>query len=132
MRLWDPDAAEPVGYALTGHTSRATSVAFSPAGHLFASAGDDGALRLWDPGTRQQIGDALTEDPSRTSSTARYRCSTTASSTNITGPPSRSSDTTEKGPRPPALSSRYRNTVAQEPNIRPESVKHLPEPARQA
>jgi hypothetical protein len=70
-----------------------------------------------------------------TSSTARYRCSTTASSTSITSPFPITSIEQEPPPQPRQgreVSSRYRNTVAQDPNIRPGSVKHLPEPRCQA
>src|SRR6185312_9170648 len=69
VRVWDPVTGQPVGAALTGHTSGVLGVCalagWDSAGHpdgrtLLASAGQDGTVRVWDPVTGQPVGAALT------------------------------------------------------------------------
>src|SRR6185437_3100937 len=77
---------------------------------------------------------------SRTSSTARYRCSTTPSSTSTPGPLSASqpdgSHRNARDCREPGSSPEYRpptrTTVAQLPQPRPQPVAQEPEPRCQA
>src|SRR6185312_7329293 len=69
VRVWDPVTGQPVGAALTGHTSAVLGVCalagWDSAGHpdgrtLLASAGVDATVRVWDPVTGQPVGAALT------------------------------------------------------------------------
>ena len=52
-------AASPGIAALTGHTDRVHSMAFSPDGHTLVSGSYDGTVRLWDVATHRQIGAPL-------------------------------------------------------------------------
>src|SRR5450631_2356374 len=80
----------------------------------------------------------VTVAPASTSSTARYRSSETRRSHNVPAPfqslrtTKEPAETTRSQPRagqdPARLSGRYRNCVAQEPQPRPGTVRHLPEP----
>jgi WD40 repeat protein len=47
VRLWDPATGQPVGEPIMGHGGTVRSVAFSPDGHLLASATNKGQLLIW-------------------------------------------------------------------------------------
>jgi WD40 repeat protein len=58
--LWDIVRASPqLQNFLNGHTDDVYAVAFSPEGHLIASAGADQTIILWDAKTGSPIGDPL-------------------------------------------------------------------------
>jgi hypothetical protein len=57
--LWDVKTREALGQPLT-HTSKVSSVAFTPDGKTLASSSGDGQIMLWDVATRQPIGKPLT------------------------------------------------------------------------
>ena len=46
VRVWDASTGQPVGEPLTGHRSRATSVAFSPDGQVILSGSFGNTMRL--------------------------------------------------------------------------------------
>ncbi len=50
-RLWDVASGRPVGAPLDGHSGTSNTVAFSPAGGLVATGGNDGLVVLHDAGT---------------------------------------------------------------------------------
>lgn len=58
-QLWDAATGARVGDPLTGHTSSALSVAFSPDGATLATTSNDGSTQLWDTTTRTTRGAAL-------------------------------------------------------------------------
>ena len=57
IRLWDAETGQQRGEPLAGHTTAILSVAFSPDGRMFASAGRE--IRLWDTETGQSRGAPL-------------------------------------------------------------------------
>jgi WD40 repeat protein len=56
LRLWAVDTDTPVAVWPGGRTGETRAVAFSPAGGILASGGDDGAVRLWSVRTRRPLG----------------------------------------------------------------------------
>jgi WD40 repeat protein len=54
--LWDTKTWKSVSAPQTGHEGQVNAVAFSPNGHLLASAAHDGTIRLWNADTAQPIG----------------------------------------------------------------------------
>ncbi len=68
VKVWDDATGKPT-LTLKGHTGWITSVAFSPDGRRFASAGAEingpRQMRVWDAGTGQQIGAILRDGAKR-------------------------------------------------------------------
>jgi WD40 repeat protein len=60
----------PARESLTGHTGPVFSVAFSPDGHLLATASGDGTVRLWNTLTRRPVGEPLAGHTDRIQSVA--------------------------------------------------------------
>ena len=54
IRLWDASTGKEL-HTLKGHTSRVTSVSFSPDGTRIASGSDDNTIRLWDVSTGEEL-----------------------------------------------------------------------------
>jgi WD40 repeat protein len=48
VRVWDVEKGEAIGFALEGHCSRVSSIAFSLNGMQVASGSSDGTVRVWD------------------------------------------------------------------------------------
>jgi hypothetical protein len=63
MRRWNAATRQPVGDALTGHTSEVQAVVsarLEDGRTLIVSGGDDGVLRRWNAAPGEPVGDALT------------------------------------------------------------------------
>ena len=56
VRLWNTATRQQIGHL----GDYATSVGFSPDGHILATGSVDGTVRLWNAATRQQIGQPIT------------------------------------------------------------------------
>ncbi len=55
VRLWDVDSNTPLAVLRGGRAGEARAVAFSPAGGILASGGEDGTLLLWSARTRRLV-----------------------------------------------------------------------------
>jgi len=55
MFFWDPLISKKPIARITGHQKLINHVAFSPNGHLFASASFDNSVKLWDGNTGKYV-----------------------------------------------------------------------------
>jgi WD40 repeat protein len=59
VRFWDVTSRRPAGAPLNGHVPDVGALAYSPDGHLIATADGAGDVWLWDQASRRKVGTVL-------------------------------------------------------------------------